>query len=164
MKCASTKDPHAIILLLPWYLRIYNVFKIQTGNVKITFPKDLLETVSPHVMWASVQHPFQKQCFLYNINAHEFSFSVRTAPVWNALPPASVYVVVHAILLTLVQIVFVLVQLIFKLVQNYWMEIKISVTVPRSVKQNKKVGQGIKKFDHNKAMPLSVKLRLTSKS
>ena len=54
--------------------------------------------------------------------------------------------------------------IIFKLVQNYWMEIKISVTVPRSVKQNKKVGQGIKKFDHNKAMPLSVKLRLTSKS
>lgn len=36
-------------------------------------------------------------------------------------------------LLTVVQIVFVLVQLIFKLVQNYWMEIKISVTVPRSV-------------------------------
>ena len=70
MKCASTKDPHAIMLLLPWYLRIY----------------------------------------------------------------------------------------------NYWMEIKISVTVPRSVKQNKNVGQGKKKFDHNKAMPLSVKLRLTSKS
>lgn len=44
------------------------------------------------------------------------------------------------------------------------MEIKISVTVPRSVKQNKNVGQGIKKSDHNKAMPLSVKLRLTSKS
>ena len=60
------------------------------------------------------------------------TFSVRTAPLWNALPPASVYVVVHAISL-MVQIVFVLVQLIFKLVQNYWMEIKISVTVPRSV-------------------------------
>ena len=39
MKCTSTKDSHAIMLLLPWYFRIYNVLKIQTGNVEIPFLK-----------------------------------------------------------------------------------------------------------------------------
>ena len=66
-------------------------FKIQTGNVKIPFPNDLLETASPYVTRASTQHPSQYQHFLSNINSHKFSFFVRTVLVWNALPPASVY-------------------------------------------------------------------------
>ena len=51
-------------------------FKIQTGNVKIPFPNDLLETASPYVMRASTQRPSQYQCFLSNINTHKFSFFV----------------------------------------------------------------------------------------
>ena len=67
------------------------VFKIQTGHVK-TFCQLLLETASPCVTRASTQRPFQYQRFLSNNNTHKFSFFVRTVPVWNALPPASVYV------------------------------------------------------------------------
>ena len=75
---------------------------------------------------------FSNNAFCVTLMCTSSLFLLETAPVWNTLPPASVYVMVHAIL-RMVQIVFVLVQLIFKLVQNYWMEIKISVTVPRSV-------------------------------
>ena len=67
-------------------------FKIRTGNVKISFANDpLREMDSPHFTRASTRHPFQFQRFSSNVNAHKFSFFVRTVPVWNALSSASVH-------------------------------------------------------------------------
>ena len=66
------------------------LFKIKTGNVRISFPDDLREVDCPYSTRASAQHPFQFHRFLSNVNAHKFSFFVRSVPVWNALSPASV--------------------------------------------------------------------------
>ena len=48
-------------------------------------PNDEREIDSPHFTRACTRHPFQFQRFSSNVNAHKFSFFVRTVPVWNAL-------------------------------------------------------------------------------
>ena len=65
-------------------------FKIKTGNVRISFPNDLREVHCPYLTRGSAQHPFQFQRYSSDINAHKYSFFVRTVPVWNALSPVSV--------------------------------------------------------------------------
>ena len=65
-------------------------FKIKTGNVRISFPNDLREVHCPYLTRGSAQHPFQFQRYSSTINAHRYSFFVRTVPAWNALSPVSV--------------------------------------------------------------------------
>ena len=65
-------------------------FKIKTGNVRISFPNDLREVHRPYLTRGSAQHPFQFQRYSSTINAHKYSFFVRTVPAWNALSPVSV--------------------------------------------------------------------------
>ena len=65
-------------------------FKIKTGNVRISFPNDLREVHCPYLTRRSAQQPFQFQRYLSTINAHKYSFFVRTVPAWNALSPVSV--------------------------------------------------------------------------
>ena len=65
-------------------------FKVKTGNVRISFPNDLREVHCPYLNRGSAQHPFQFQRYSSTINAHKYSFFVRTVPTWNALSPVSV--------------------------------------------------------------------------
>ena len=65
-------------------------FKIKTGNVWISFPNDLCEVHCPRLTRGSAQHPFQFQRYSSTINAHRYSFFLRTVPAWNALSPVSV--------------------------------------------------------------------------
>ena len=65
-------------------------FKITTGNVRISFSNDLREVHCPYLTRGSLQHPFQFQRYSSTINAHRYSFFVRTVPAWNALCPVSV--------------------------------------------------------------------------
>ena len=66
-------------------------FKIKTGNVRISFPNDLLEMRCPYLTRGSAQHPFQFQRYSSTINSNRnYSFFVRTVPAWNALSPVSV--------------------------------------------------------------------------
>ena len=67
-------------------------FKIKTGNVRISFPNDLREVDCPYLTRRSAQQSFQFQRYLSTINAHKYSFFVRTVPAWNALSPVSVRV------------------------------------------------------------------------
>ena len=66
------------------------LFKIKTGNVRISFPNDLRELHCPYLTRGSAKYPFQFQRNSSTINAHKYSFFVRTVPAWNALSPASV--------------------------------------------------------------------------
>ena len=65
-------------------------FKITTGNVRISFSNDLREVHCPYLTRGSLQQPFQFQRYSSTINAHKYSFFVRTVPAWNALSPVSV--------------------------------------------------------------------------
>lgn len=65
-------------------------FKITTGNVRISFSNDLREVHCPYLTRGSLQQPFQFQRYSSTINAHKYSFFVRTVPAWNALCPVSV--------------------------------------------------------------------------
>ena len=62
-------------------------FKIKTGNVRISFPNDLVKVHYAYLTRGSVRHPLQFQRYSYAINAHKYSFFVRTFPAWNALSP-----------------------------------------------------------------------------
>ena len=65
-------------------------FKIKTGNARISFPNDLREVHRPYLTRGSAQHPFQFQRYSSTINAHKYSFFVRTVPAWNALSLVSI--------------------------------------------------------------------------
>ena len=65
-------------------------FKIKTGNVRISFQNDLRKVHCPYLTQGSAWHPFHFQCCSSTINAHKYSFFVRTVPAWNALSPVSV--------------------------------------------------------------------------
>ena len=65
-------------------------FKIKRGNVRISFPNDLRELHCPNLIRGSAKYPFQFQRNSSTINAHKYSFLVRTVPAWNALSPVSV--------------------------------------------------------------------------
>ena len=65
-------------------------FKIKTGNVRISFPNYLREVHCPYLTRGNAQHPFQFQRYSSTINAHRYSFFVRTIPAWDALSPVSV--------------------------------------------------------------------------
>ena len=65
-------------------------FTITTGNVRISFSNDLREVHCPYLTRGSLQHPFQYQRYSSTINAHRYSFFVRTVSAWNALSPVSV--------------------------------------------------------------------------
>ena len=69
---------------------IWQCFKTKTGNVRISFQKDLREVHCPYLTRGSAQHPFQFQRYSSAINSHKYSFFVRTVPAWNALSPVSV--------------------------------------------------------------------------
>ena len=62
-------------------------FKIKTENVRISFPNDLREVHCPYLTRGSAKHPFQFQRYSSTINAHKYSFFVRTIPAWNASSP-----------------------------------------------------------------------------
>ena len=65
-------------------------FKIKTENVRISVQDNLREVDCPYSTRASAQQLFQfHRCSSSNVNAHKFSFFVRSVPVWNALSPAS---------------------------------------------------------------------------
>ena len=44
----------------------------------------------PYLTQGSAQHSFQFQRYSSTINAHKYSFFIRTVPAWNALSPVSV--------------------------------------------------------------------------
>ena len=66
------------------------LFKIKTGNVRISFPNDLRELHCPYLTRGSAKYPFQFQRNSSTINAHKYSFFVRTVPAWNALSLVSI--------------------------------------------------------------------------
>ena len=72
-------------------------FKIKTGNVRISFPNDLRELHCPYLTRGSAKYPFQFQRNSSTINAHKYSFFVRTVPAWNVLSPVSVCAVSVAV-------------------------------------------------------------------
>ena len=71
--------------------RLENVFEDKDRKCTDIFPKRPARgALSPYLTRGSAQHPFQFQRYSSTINAHKYSFFVRTVPAWNALSPLSV--------------------------------------------------------------------------
>ena len=62
-------------------------YKILSRQVNIDFPSDLEgNSNQTRLTRASLRHPYQFRQYFSSINAHKYSFFVRTVSHWNALP------------------------------------------------------------------------------